>query len=337
MSRGLGRRFIEKGIMRGVGYDTVWIGEYWIRHFVFDSLEDYLAYLMKAETHEAFLRGAQASEAGSEEFTLTESLDEAIELCRFGWHDGFNDLVALVEKVKRNLDIKIDPNRTFHDYVGFAPDVKAYLEGSPLTMINKPVVHKPLVTIYMNTSYAGNEPRERIYARGGIVLAAAEALELMGFMVDSGSQPDADPVIPDNMRVYYLSGFLSFSNIDHELEDVREGIVEGVDTVILELSGVTNLDATASETLRRFIRALGSQGVSVRIVRSLSLANDHYTRFELRRVMKRVHAYPTVQSAIDDANRMKRKQMLDIPLDQDEEDEEGPADDPPVDSSQTEA
>ena len=170
--------------MRGVGYDTFWIGEYWIRHFVFDSLEDYLAYLQKAETHEAFLRGAQASEAGSEEFTLTESLDEAIELCRFGWHDGFNDLVALVEKVKRNLDIKIDPNRTFHDYVGFAPDVKAYLEGSPLTMINKPVVHKPLVTIYMNTSYAGNEPRERIYARGAIVLAAAEALELMGFMVD---------------------------------------------------------------------------------------------------------------------------------------------------------
>ena len=170
--------------MRGVGYDTFWIGEYWIRHFVFDSLEDYLVYLQKAETHEAFLRGAQASEAGSEEFTLTESLDEAIELCRFGWHDGFNDLVALVEKVKRNLDIKIDPNRTFHDYVGFAPDVKAYLEGSPLTMINKPVVHKPLVTIYMNTSYAGNEPRERIYTRGAIVLAAAEALELMGFMVD---------------------------------------------------------------------------------------------------------------------------------------------------------
>jgi len=169
--------------MRGWGYDTFWIGEYWVRHFVFDSLEDYLAYLQDAETSEAFER-AQASELGSEEFTLTAGLDEAIELARYGWHDGFGDLVALVEKVKRNLDIKIDPNRTFHDYVGFAPDVKAYLEGSPLTMVNKPVVHKPLVTIYMNTSYAGNERTERIYARGAIVLAAAEALELMGFMVD---------------------------------------------------------------------------------------------------------------------------------------------------------
>lgn len=170
--------------MRGVGYDTSWIGEYFVRHFVFDSLEDYLSYLQDAETHEAFMRGLQASEAGSEEFTLTTSFDEAVELARFGWHDGFNDLVALVEKVKRNLNMKIDPNRTFHDYVGFAPDVKAYLEGSPLTMVNKPVVHKPLVTVYMNTSYTGNEMRERIYSRGAIVLAAAEALELMGFMVD---------------------------------------------------------------------------------------------------------------------------------------------------------
>jgi len=170
--------------MRGWEYDTFWIGEYFVRHFVFDSLEDYLSYLESAETHEAFLRGSQASDAGSEEFTLTTDFDEAMRLCRFGWHEGFGGLVAMVEKVKRRLDLKIDPNRTFHDYVGFAPDVKAYLEGSPLTMINKPVVHKPLVTIYMNTSYAGNERTERIYSRGAVVLAAAEALELMSFMVD---------------------------------------------------------------------------------------------------------------------------------------------------------
>lgn len=169
--------------MRGWAYETSWIGEYFIRHFTFDSLEDYLAYLEAAETDAAFERG-RASEQGSEEFTLTTGLDEAIQLCRFGWHEGFGELVARVEKVKRNLDLKIDPNRTFHDYVGFAPDVKAYLEGSPLTMVNKPVVHKPLVCMYMNTSYAGNERTERIYSRGSIVLAAAEALELMGFMVD---------------------------------------------------------------------------------------------------------------------------------------------------------
>lgn len=169
--------------MRGWGYDTFWVGDYWIRHFTFDSLEDYLAYLETAKTDAAFERG-RASEAGSEEFTLTTSLEEAMQLCRFGWNDGFGNLVALVEKVKRNLDIIIDPNRTYHDYVGFAPDVKAFLEGSPLTMINKPAINRPLVRVYMNTSYAGNERNERIYSRGAIVLAIVEALELMGFMVD---------------------------------------------------------------------------------------------------------------------------------------------------------
>ena len=170
-------------MMRGWEHDTYWAGEYWVRHFAFDSLEDYLAYLESVEPDAVFER-AHASELGSEEFTLTTSLEEAVELARYGWHDGFNDLVSRVERVKRNLDLHIDPNRTFHDYVGFAPDVKAYLEGSPLTMINKPVVQRPVATVRLNTSYAGNERTERIFSRGAVTLAAAEALELMGFMVD---------------------------------------------------------------------------------------------------------------------------------------------------------
>jgi len=138
---------------------------------------------------------------------------------------------------------------------------------------------------------------------------------LVGF---KGGRDDSglDYTVPDSMLVRYLVGFLSFSNIDHTLEAIREDIHDGIDTVVLELSGVTNIDATATETLRRFINTLRDQGVLVRIVRSLALANDHYTRYELRRIMKRVHAYPTVRSAIEDVNRMKRKQMLDIPLDQ---------------------
>jgi len=137
--------------------------------------------------------------------------------------------------------------------------------------------------------------------------------KLVGFIGGIG-RSDIKPDIPENMRVCYLHGFLSFSNIDRTLEAVREQTVDGVDTIILEISGVTNLDATATETLRRFIRSQRDQGVSVRIVRSLALANDHYTRYELRRVMKRVNVYPTVQSAIDDVNRMKRKQLLNIPV-----------------------
>ena len=150
--------------------------------------------------------------------------------------------------------------------------------------------------------------------------------KLLGF---EGDASDEEPQIPDNMIVIYMHGFLSFTNIDQQLESVREQIVDGIDTVIFEISDVTSIDATAAETIRRFMRVLGDQDVCVRIVRSLALANDQYTRYELRRIMKRVNMYPTVQSAIDDVNRRKRKQLLDIPLDQyisEMEDEEGETD-----------
>ena len=169
--------------MRGWKYDTFWRRNYWVRHFVFDSLEDYLGYLETAEVLPPFDRG-QASEAGSAEFTGTSSLEEAVELCRFGWHEGMGQLVGLVETIKRALDLKLEARRTFHDYVGFAPDVKAYLEGSPLSMVNKPNPPKKRVVIYMNTSCDGSERAACIYHRGAIVLAIAEVLEMMGYLVD---------------------------------------------------------------------------------------------------------------------------------------------------------
>lgn len=140
--------------------------------------------------------------------------------------------------------------------------------------------------------------------------------KLLGF---EGDGPDIAPRIPDNMIVDYLHGFLSFTNIDRQLEEVRKQITDDIDTVIFEISDVTSIDATAAETLRRFMSMLSDQGVCVRIVRSLALANDHYTRYELRRIMKRINVYPTVQSAIDDVNRRKRKQLLKVPLDYDDE------------------
>ncbi len=148
---------------------------------------------------------------------------------------------------------------------------------------------------------------------------ATSHVKLMGF--DSNS-PDIAPHIPDNVLVSYLHGFLSFTNIDSTLEAIRARVDENIDTVIFEISDVTSIDATAAETLRRFIRTLADQNIHVRIVRSLALANDHYTRYELRRVMKRVRTYPTVEDAIEDVNRMKRKQLQVIPLDEDDESEE---------------
>ena len=139
--------------------------------------------------------------------------------------------------------------------------------------------------------------------------------KLVGF---EGGESDDHVRVPTNMIVYRMRGSLSFTNIDRMLQEVRRLIIDGVDTVIFEISDVRSVDSTAADAMRQFIRSLSQQGIYVRIVRSLALSNDHYTRYELRRMMKGVSIYPTVQSAIDNVNRKKRKQMVTIPLDQDE-------------------
>lgn len=169
--------------MRGWDYRTYWKGENLVRRFTFDSLEDYLAYLEDAQVQDAFAGGA-ASELGSAEFTGTDSLQQAIELARYGWHEGFGKLVHLTETVKRAMDYSPQVHSTFHDYVGFAPDVKAYMEGSPLSMINAPVVQKPHISVYMNTSIDGFVDEADVYRRGAAVLAIAEVVEACGIMVD---------------------------------------------------------------------------------------------------------------------------------------------------------
>ena len=135
--------------------------------------------------------------------------------------------------------------------------------------------------------------------------------KLMGFVVEENED---EPEIPSNMVVEHFEGFLSFRNVDHRIEETRKCITEGIDTVILDISDVTNIDATASEAIRMFIQMLDSGGYYVRVVRRLAIANDRYTRYELQRIMECVDAYPTVQSAIDDVNSMKNSELLDIPI-----------------------
>ena len=107
--------------------------------------------------------------------------------------NGLNDLVNQItneqvrEKVEENIDEYLDSdeaNRQYNDYVGYTPDVKAYLEGSPLSMFNKEKNQRKKIDIYMNSSYSAKTSHESIFNRGAIVLSLIEILESMGFSVD---------------------------------------------------------------------------------------------------------------------------------------------------------
>lgn len=157
-----------------------------VMHFSFASLDEFLDYVQTAPVAPAFA-SCQTSLQRLEDddsFMMTRTFDEAVQLCRFGDHEGFDELMLLTGAVRRALDLPLESRRTYHDYVGFAPDVKAYLEGSPLSMINMPAPRKKHIALYLNTSCDGSARRDVIMNRGAVALAAAEAIELLGFSID---------------------------------------------------------------------------------------------------------------------------------------------------------
>lgn len=154
-----------------------------VLHFSFSSLSEYLDYLEQAPVARAF-EDAQVSKQDYDEFTGSKSLEEAVRMCRYGYHERFEKFFALDDEIMRALDMSFDAIRPYNDYVGFAPDVKAYLEGSPLTMINKPNPPRKHVSVYMNTSYDSSATTGQIFHRGAAVLSAIKILEMLRYAVD---------------------------------------------------------------------------------------------------------------------------------------------------------
>ena len=154
-----------------------------VLHYSFSSLAEFLDYLESAPVSRAFA-DAQVSRQDYEEFTGSKSLEDAIRMCRYGYQENFEQFFQLDAQIMRALDMSFDVVRSYDDYVGFAPDVKAYLEGSPLTMINRPNPPRKAVSVYMNTSYDAQVERAQIFNRGAAVLCAIKILEMERYNVD---------------------------------------------------------------------------------------------------------------------------------------------------------
>ena len=164
-------------------YKTYHKNGYDVMYYRFDSIAEFVDYLANAPVqYRAF--DSLSSETGSYSFTQTESLDEALDLIKFGYHEDFEKLVQLKLKLEKYIKMSKKRNKQFNDYIGYAPDVKAYLEGNPLSMLNKKSEARKKVNVYMNTSFYGGTSKEAIFNRGAIVLSMIEILENMGFSVD---------------------------------------------------------------------------------------------------------------------------------------------------------
>lgn len=157
--------------------------DYDVMYYRFDSISEFVDYLISAPIQRGKFHRL-ASVESDYEFTQTRSFDEAIELIKFGYHEDFEKLVQLKLKLEKYIKMSKKRNKQFNDYIGYVPDVKAYLEGNPLSMLNKRNEIRKKVNVYMNTSFYGNTSKEAIFNRGAIVLSLIEILENMGFGVD---------------------------------------------------------------------------------------------------------------------------------------------------------
>ena len=160
-------------------------GDYDIMEYDFDSITAFLDYIDSAPINsEIWGYRRLASETENYDFCKTHSLEEAKELCKYGYHDNFEKLVELKNTLEKYIKLSRKQSRQYNFYVGYAPDVKAYLEGSPLSMLNRQYPKRKHIDVYFNAANLASVSSNMIFNRGAITLCIVEILENMGFSVD---------------------------------------------------------------------------------------------------------------------------------------------------------
>ena len=158
--------------------------EYNIMYHYFDSIIEYLNYLDNTPIANGFQNYDLSSEDTDYDWYKTNSLDEAKELIKYGYNENFDRFLELKLKLEKYIKLSVKKNKQYNYYVGYAPDVKAYLEGNPLSMLNKEKEMRKQIDIYFNIACACYTDNNQIFNRGVITLSLIEVLESLGFNVN---------------------------------------------------------------------------------------------------------------------------------------------------------
>lgn len=158
---------------------------YNVMYHYFDSITEFLDYIDHHETARGFAnKKLDSMNTNDNEWSGTRSLDEAKELCKYGYSENFERFLELKDKLEKYIKLCSTKAKQFNYYIGYAPDVKAYLEGSPLSMLNKINPIKKQIDIYFNASYYCGTNTSQIFNRGVVTLSIVEVLERLGFVVN---------------------------------------------------------------------------------------------------------------------------------------------------------
>lgn len=160
----------------------------YIMEYTFDSISEFIDYLDNNSINIRIFKNEILTSDNRDyelyDFFKTKSLQEAKEFCKFGFHDNFDLLIDLKLTLEKYIKMSKKRNKQYNYYVGYSPDVKSYLEGNPLSMINKQNPMRKHIDIYYNTSILSMVNDSQIFNRGAITLSLIEILESMGFSVN---------------------------------------------------------------------------------------------------------------------------------------------------------
>lgn len=133
----------------------------------------------------------RSSQNNGSEFSGTKSLEEAIDLLRFGWPEGTSAAQELLAKIDLDEITQQFQERftqtTYYDLAGDEADVGRYLDGDPESMRNIIVVPQKvgsIVKILVNHSQHHYIEAGVMRRRGVVTLGLVEALHKLGYSVD---------------------------------------------------------------------------------------------------------------------------------------------------------
>jgi len=184
---------------------------YDIMYYDFDSINSFLQYLENAPINTAVFGPSTLLSHRTESYTwyATHTFEEAVEQAKYGSHtDDFEKFYELKIQLEKHIKLNTKKNMQFNDYVGYVPDVKAYLEGHPLTMLNKVRPKRKQIDIYFNSANLVGVSSEQIYNRGAITLCLVELLESLGLNVNL----NIFAMSQKNMEIHYSKFTLKQEN-----------------------------------------------------------------------------------------------------------------------------
>lgn len=128
-------------------------------------------------------------------WTGTDSFEEAERLARFGWEEGTASIGKLAARITARIGERTKVEHMVRDVEGEFPDVAAYLDGVPESMIKFEDEDKQLcgriVRLSVNAATSSGVGAEIIARRGAVVVALADAIERSGHLAEITFRMDA--------------------------------------------------------------------------------------------------------------------------------------------------